>query len=383
MAKKGGILEIYKALKKARDDAALASPGEAEAGQVKNFVERMAKADQMGMDTDQILYHGSTFNVEEFVPSSNTDNDFGAGTYLTVSPSDASRNYAGEGPDLTNRINLLAEEIEESLDNDWDLNPDFWDRIKDPEVLAKVGNLVDEFEENGDPKVLEEASRLAAKTILKGDNEGVIYPVFVNKNDFAVIGGTDSTFIEFDREQYFNEAKEEIDRADFDSDELYEEGVNEYATELEAYDPESPIYSFADTLRLAGLNSEGIDRAVDTVIGDGGIDLTEINDIVRTSYSEDFDTGELLNAGQIMQDVLLDLGYKGAIDNTAGEKFAGMGAGRMHAIVFPGNENLVRSIFADFDPEKSGSPNILASAPPMLVPAAGTAAAGIVALGVS
>lgn len=358
--------------------AGLVTPQEVEAGQVTNFVKRMAKADQMGMDTDQILYHGSTFDVEEFVPSSNTDNDFGTGTYLTVSPSDASRNYAGEGPDLTNRIDLLAERIQESLDDDWDLNPDFWDRIKDPEVFAKVGNLVDEFEENGDPKVLEEASRLAAKTILKGDNEGVIYPVFVNKNDFAVIGGTDSTFIEFDREQYANQAKEEVDRADFDSDELYEEGVNEYATELEAYDPESPIQSFADTLRYAGLNSEGINRAVDTVVGDGGIDLIEINDIVRTSYSEDFDTGELLNAGQIMQDVLSDLGYKGVIDNTAGEKFAGMGAGRMHAIVFPGDENLIRSIFAEFDPEKSGSPSILASAPPMLVPAA-----GIVALGVS
>lgn len=363
--------------------AGLVTPQEVEAGQLTNFVERMAKADQMGMDTDQILYHGSTFDVEEFVPSSNADNDFGAGTYLTVSPSDASRNYAGEGPDLTNRIDLLAEEIEQSLEDDWDLNPDFWDRIKDPEALAKVGNLVDKFEENGDPKVLEEASRLAAKTILKGDNEGVIYPVFVNKNDFAVIGGIDSTFIEFDRKQYFNQAREEVDRADFDSDELYEERVNEYATELEAYDPESPIQSFADTLSYAGLNSEGINRAVDTLIGDGGIDLTEINDIVRTSYSEDFGTGELLNAGQIMQDVLSDLGYKGVIDNTAGEKFAGMGAGSMHAIVFPGNENLIRSIFAEFDPEKSGSPNILASAPPMLVPAAGTAAAGIVALGVS
>ena len=361
----------------------LTAPQETEAGQLTNFVKRMAKADQMGMDTDQILYHGSTFNVKEFVPSSNTDNDFGIGTYLTVSASDASRNYAGEGPDLTNRINLLAEEIQESLDNDWEFNPDFWDRIKDPEAFAAVENLVNKFEENGDPKVIEEASRLAAKTILKGDNEGVIYPVFVNKNDFAVIGGTDSTFIDFNREQYFYQAREEVDRADFDSDELYEEGVIEYATELEAYDPESPIQSFADTLRYAGLNSEGINRAVDTVIDDGGIDLTEINDIVRTSYSEDFDTGELLNAGQIMQDVLSDLGYKGVIDNTAGEKFAGMGAGRTHAIVFPGNENLIRSIFAEFDPEKSGSPNILASAPPMLVPAAGTAAAGIVALGVS
>tara|TARA_B100001094_G_scaffold286274_1_gene300977 strand:+ start:35 stop:580 length:546 start_codon:yes stop_codon:yes gene_type:complete len=42
----------------------------------------------------------------------------------------------------------------------------------------------------------------------------------------------------------------------------------------------------------------------------------------------------------------------------------------MHTIVFPGNENLIRSINAKFDPAKADSPNILASAPPILAPAA-------------
>ena len=118
--------------------AGLVTPQEAEAGVIKEFAERMMKADQMGLSTDQILYHGSTFDIEKFVPSPNTDNDFGTGTYLTISPSDASRNYAGEGPDLTNRINLLSEQIQDSLENDWDLNPEFWGKINDPEVFAKV-----------------------------------------------------------------------------------------------------------------------------------------------------------------------------------------------------------------------------------------------------
>ncbi|MGI9315348.1 MAG: hypothetical protein ACR2PN_11645 [Luminiphilus sp.] len=348
--------------------AGLVTPQEAEAGVIKEFAERMMKADQMGLSTDQILYHGSTFDIEKFVPSPNTDNDFGTGTYLTISPSDASRNYAGEGPDLTNRINLLSEQIQDSLENDWDLNPEFWGKINDPEVFAKVEKLVDEFEENRDSAVLEKAANLAAKTILKGQNEGVVYPVFVNNNDFAVIGGKNKTVIEIDREQYFDEAREEINRSDFDSDDDFEDAVFAYAYELENNDYESPIASLADTLKYAGASDEAVVAAIDSVVENSAIDLTDINDIIRRYPSEDFDTGEMLNNGQIMQNVLTDLGYKGVVDNTTGAKFANMASGGMHTIVFPGNENLIRSINAKFDPENADSPNILASAPPVLAP---------------
>ena len=137
------------------------------------------------------------------------------------------------------------------------------------------------------------------------------------------------------------------------------------------------MQSLRDTLTYAGASDEAVSQAIDSAMESGQIDLTEINEIIRGSYSEDFDTGEILNNGQIMQNVLTDLGYKGVVDNTAGQKFAGMGSGGMHTIVFPGNENLIRSINAKFDPAKADSPNILASAPPILAPAA----LGIGALG--
>jgi len=350
--------------------AGLVTPQEVEAGALKEFANNLRKADEMGLKTDQILYHGSTFDIEEFVPSTAGDNDFGQGTYLTISPSDASRNYAGEGPDLTNRINTLSESIQESLEGSWSFNADFWDKINDPEVFARIEKLVDEFEENRDRGVLEKAADLAAKTILKGQNEGVIYPVFVNNNDFAVIGGKNRTIIDIDREQYYQSAREEINRSDFGSDDDYEEAVFEYAEELENSDYESPMQSLRDTLTYAGASDEAVSQAIDSAMESGQIDLTEINEIIRGSYSEDFDTGEILNNGQIMQNVLTDLGYKGVVDNTAGQKFAGMGSGGMHTIVFPGNENLIRSINAKFDPAKADSPNILASAPPILAPAA-------------
>ncbi len=350
--------------------AGLVTPQEVQAGALKEFADSMRKADEMGFKTDQVLYHGSTFDIEEFVPSSNTDNDFGRGTYLTISPSDASRNYAGEGPDLTNRINTLSESIQESLEGSWSWNAEFWDNINDPEVFAKIEKLVDEFEENRDRGALEEAANLAAKTILKGQNEGVIYPVFVNNKDFAVIGGKNRTVIDIDQTQYYEAAEEEIFRSDFDSDVAYEDALSEYANELESSDYESQLADLVDSLRYSGANEEVVGQVIDSAI-DGQIDFTEINDIIRNSYNEDFDTGELLNNGQIMQDLLTSLGYKGVVDNTAGQKFASLGSGSMHTIVFPGNENLIRSINAKFDPAKADSPNILASAPPILAPIGG------------
>jgi hypothetical protein len=349
--------------------AGLVTPQEVQAGALKEFGNSMRKANEMGFKTDQVLYHGSTFDIEEFVPSPNTDNDFGQGTYLTISPSDASRNYAGEGPDLTNRINTLSESIQESLEGSWGWNAEFWDKINDPEVFARIEKLVDEFEENRDRGVLEEAANLAAKTILKGQNEGVIYPVFVNNKDFAVIGGKNRTVIDIDKTQYYDAAEEEIFRSDFDSDVAYEDALSEYANELESSDYESQLAELVDSLRYSGANEEAVGQVIDSAI-DGQIDFTEINDIIRNSYNEDFDTGELLNNGQIMQNFLTSLGYKGVVDNTAGQKFASLGSGSMHTIVFPGNENLIRSINAKFDPAKADSPNILASAPPILAPTA-------------
>jgi hypothetical protein len=351
--------------------AGLVTPQEVEAGALKEFADSMRKADEMGFKTDQVLYHGSTFDIEEFVARPNSNSDFGDGTYLTVSPSDAARNYTAEGPDLTNRIELYAEAIEDSLTNEWDLNPEFWGRLNDPEVTAEVNRLVDKFEEDGDRDVLAKAAKLAATSILKGPNEGVIYPVFVNNKDFAVVGGKNPTFIPFDRQQYIDQAKEEVDRADFKSDEEYDERVQEYAQELEDFDVDGPFQNYRDTLAYAGVSDDVIADLMDDAFGSGGIDVSNMNFTIRRfNSSEDFDTGEPLNNGQIVQDVLKDLGFKGVVDNTVGERFAGMGAGKMHTIVFPGNENLIRSINARFDPAKADSPNILASAPPILAPAA-------------
>lgn len=58
------------------------------------------------------LFHGTTHNFNKFsLKAGNPMNHAGIGVYLTSCIHDASRNYAGRGPDLRNRINHLTSEI--------------------------------------------------------------------------------------------------------------------------------------------------------------------------------------------------------------------------------------------------------------------------------
>ena len=68
------------------------------------------------------VYHGTTHDLEQFKAAGeeglNPESDWGAGVYFTSEPEDASENYAGEGPDLTSRLESRADEIESELERD-------------------------------------------------------------------------------------------------------------------------------------------------------------------------------------------------------------------------------------------------------------------------
>lgn len=56
------------------------------------------------------VYHGTTHDWTVFDPDRATpENDMGQGLYFTSSLEDAVRNYRGMGPDLTNKVERLAE----------------------------------------------------------------------------------------------------------------------------------------------------------------------------------------------------------------------------------------------------------------------------------
>ncbi len=59
-----------------------------------------------------VVYHGTTHDFNEFkLDRSNIENHFGRGFYFSNNPDDIDENYAGEGPDLTSRIERQAEQV--------------------------------------------------------------------------------------------------------------------------------------------------------------------------------------------------------------------------------------------------------------------------------
>lgn len=59
-----------------------------------------------------VVYHGTTHQFYKFdAKNANPENYFGSGFYFTSSLLDCEHNYAGEGPDLTNKIESVAEKI--------------------------------------------------------------------------------------------------------------------------------------------------------------------------------------------------------------------------------------------------------------------------------
>ncbi len=124
---------------------------------------RMQRAKEQGFDVDNQVFHGSTHDISKFGGNYEKGGHFGGTNYFTSSADDASRNYAGEGPDLTNRIDSMAERLESEMDIDFD-----------------------------------EARMIAAKR-LKGANEGVVYPTLLKRGkEFNIDDG--DTFLKYERE---------------------------------------------------------------------------------------------------------------------------------------------------------------------------------------
>lgn len=114
------------------------------------------------------VFHGTTADFTNFDRArANPESDLGAGFYFTNTPEDVSVNYAGEGPDLTNKIQALAERIASDTDREY----------SDPEVVAE------------------------AKTQLSVQHGGAVMPVFVNLQNPVVIGGKHETRLTYEAVQ--------------------------------------------------------------------------------------------------------------------------------------------------------------------------------------
>lgn len=258
-----------------------------------------------------VMFHGTTNVFTEFTPQpANIENDFGKGFYFSNSPLDISENYAGEGPDFTNRIQLRAERIEQEQEVDED-----------------------------------EALRLAREEL--SDGAPNIMPVFISLQNPVILGGQNETFIENDS-KFDEETDEFIEGERFV--EIFE-AINNVATEFDDVDAQKVWEDVSEGLL-------------------DGVSATEFVQTIKNSEGAEFafdpETGDLAS-GEYIRRVFEELGFDGIIDNTVNEKFgnerklgkqmAGVDSETRHVIAFEPNQ--IKSAIGNvgtFDPD---NPNIL------------------------
>ena len=326
---------------------------------------RMARAKEMGFDVDNPVYHGSTHNVESFDASiASPESDWGRGVYASSSIDDINANYAGVGPDLTGRISSEAERVADEL----------MDMPKGERKGLLSEHGIKHKEYSSDEAGV--AEKIASNRLVGGAGEGVVYPLSVNKEKYATVGGSDSTVLE--GPDYYAMAKDDIDLADYPGYDL-DDAINERMYEIQADDPDGLYGRVASALEdTDAYPDEAARNAVMEEIQDhlidGELDLDYLDDAIRNNITEAYDeaTGELTSSGGVAAQVFKNLGFDGVIDNRVNLKFGGgrkygqsmegVDAGTQHIITFPGAEHNIRSKFAAFDPSKAKSAGLLAGA---------------------
>jgi hypothetical protein len=319
---------------------------------------RMARAKEMGNTTD--AYTGTTHNIHEFDASiANPESDWGKGVYATTSIDDVNQNYAGMGPDLTQRVELEAERVADEL-------MDYPD-----ELLDKYGISASRYADD-EAGVADEIAR---KRLVGEAGQGVVYPIKINTEKYAVIGGPNSTKLE--QPDYYDLARSEVSKADYAYEIDWEDAVSERAWELQTDDTDSLYYRVREALMDtdAYQYEQQINDVMESIQDDlieGTLDVDTLDDAIRNNITEAFDdaTGEMSSPGAVSAQTLKNLGFEGVIDNKVNQKFgagrqfgvgmAGIDNDTQHIVTFPDYEKRIRSKYATFDKTKKNSADILA-----------------------
>ena len=280
------------------------------------------------------VFHGTTFDIEQFSKTrGNVENDLGVGFYFSNSEVDTAENYAGEGPDLTGRIDLRTEQLEQEVDT--------FDNVQD--LIDEFGVTKEEAVEILDSNidVMSEVARRVARRELSGGAPNTI-PVYLAIKNPVVLGSPNETFlggIEFD-EETGEESGEGL--------KLHEAVIN-VALDFEDGDGQK-VWNDIVELVLDEVPASQIAEAVKQ--SDGAVNMTD-------------NEGKLVS-GEYIRRIFEFMGFDGIIDNTVNFKFgsdrefgqpmAGVDEDTVHYIAFEPTQ--IKSIFAQrFDPT---DPRILA-----------------------
>lgn len=261
--------------------------------------------------------HGTTheFNVFD-VSRGNVENDMGRGIYLTNNEDDVTENYAGEGPDLTNRIEQLAERLEQDEDEDGE-----------PIDSEKAREMAREQLVGGTPRVIKGRIRMQNPVILDGQGSG-----------------RDGTLIELQPsfDSYYEAAKDEIisENPDTDLDDLQDE-ISERQFELR--DNDGSVTSNLEKIRrvVDSYNDSESDKLMEALQDGDEIQAWELERELRDTQPYVTDEMGELAVGEMIHDVFEALGFDGIIDRNVSSKFGSRSRGKAMVGVYDDTEHYI------------------------------------------
>ena len=250
------------------------------------------------------LYHGSTHDIEEFMPDkAGAEGDWGKAFYFTNNPDDASSNYAGRviaegaavslGPDLQNKINLRAEKLE--------------DDFLDVEAIRRSGREPD----ISDRKQAELAARAQAEKELSGGQYNVI-PVYLSMQNPLIVGNP----IDAPNQPTATETVFTFDDGYNPETEEYGEASGTLVDYVEAFEGVAWEYGIEQDKVMSDIYQEAMDEG-------GQLTATQLVSILK-KHDEMLDAtdeeGNLLS-NELIRESFQEAGFDGVIDNGVSDRF--------------------------------------------------------------
>jgi len=308
-------------------------------------------------------YHGTTNDFYEFDSSikGNVEGHLGRVNYFTTDYQDASSNYQADGADLTGRIEIQSERIEDDIRIEFGVDEaaDFTttgiegDKI-DKGFLQEVFEFfnynieVDDYIAGDDyyNVNIENLARHIAKDRLDGGREKVL-DLYIKLNNPVVLGQGATWFdtLDIDKESLDEAAKELAGEYDMSPsevlDDMYYEVVDR-AMLNEGYE-NKVVTALQTALFNNGYESSEAFTILEDNFYDMEVDLNKLEQTIRKSELYDNLDGELASS-QVIADFFKGLGFDGIILTDVAERFRNMGLGgnTSHIHVFDEYNNQIK-----------------------------------------
>jgi hypothetical protein len=303
------------------------------------------------------VFHGTTHKFSVFdALRGNLEGQFGAINYFTSSYADANDNYAGEGHDLTSRVEQRAERLEQEISDAYIAAGAEGKNTKEAARALKEQFGADVY----DIDRMTMARNIARKELHGG--ESATMELYVKVENPFVIGENAEWLTFVDDEGIYSQAVARVaDDEGVTVEEIeanrddYEDKIDEARWEIEADTPHKlveAINTVADRydVKAGDLAAQVYDLGSEAKPAD-------IEALLRASedytYAEHPETGDLIQS-QLIAEVIQEMGFDSIILRNAETRFKNMNIaqGTAHVHIFDANKSNIKSVQnqGTFDP---------------------------------